>query len=131
MLVMLLARVCTSSTILRRDSIIAILPSVSPHAAQQVFDLGAQLGDIVAVLADELQIGLAAAADLTDVLHLGLHRLHQRLALGQRLDLVLHRSRRRGPDRSGALRSAAIFFSVCNSCVRALLELLDHASRRA
>ena len=43
----------------------------------------------LAVIGHKLQVGLAAAADLVDAVDLGLDRLHQRLALGDRLDLLL------------------------------------------
>ena len=54
---------------------------------QQVLHLPAEGGDVITVVGDELQIRLAARADLVDVVHLGLHRCHDGLTLGQCLHL--------------------------------------------
>ena len=77
----------------------AIFTSVSSTRPSRSSTLRAQVGDLGAVIGDELQVRLAAAADLVDALDFGLHRLHERLALGDGLDLLLDASRCRGPAR--------------------------------
>ena len=124
-LVIALARVCTSSTILRRASIARDLRVGIADAAQQILDLGAQVGDLGAVIGDELQIGLAAAADLVDALDFGLDRLHERFALGDRLELLLDAFGGAGQIGEAAFERGDLLLRE-RELRAALLELLDH-----
>src|SRR5258705_6399819 len=59
------------------------------RGGEQVLHLAAQRRDLLAVVADVLQVGAAARADLVDVLDLRLDRVDERLALDNRLYLVV------------------------------------------
>ena len=85
----------------------------------------AQIGDLGAVIGHELQVGLAAAADLVHALDFGLHRLHEHVALGNRLDLLLDGlggARQLGQP---LLEGGDLLFRE-RQLRAALLELLDH-----
>ena len=58
-------------------------------AGQEQVDLPFEGRHLAAVLGDVRQIGLAARADLVDVLDLGLHRVDQLLAAGDRGDALV------------------------------------------
>ncbi len=110
---------------MRRPSIASDLGVGVADAAQQVLDLGAQFGHLRAVIGDELQIRLAAGADLVDALDFGLHRLHERLALGDRLDLLLHALGGARQIGEAAFERGDLLFRE-RQLRAALLELLDH-----
>ena len=52
------------------------------------------VGHLAAVLGDVREVGLAARADLVDVLDFGLHRVDQLLAAGDRCDALVELGRR-------------------------------------
>jgi hypothetical protein len=64
-----------------------------------------------------LQIGLAAAAHQVDGIHFGLYRLHERLAIGDGLDLLLD-ARVCCWTSPSRCSKPAIFFSENASCER-------------
>ena len=85
----------------------------------------AQVGDLGAVIGHELQVGLAAAADLVHALDFGLDRLHERVALGNGLDLLLDGLGAAGQLGQPLLEGGDLLLRE-RQLRAALLELLDH-----
>jgi hypothetical protein len=107
----------------RRDLVLGLR-----RLREQILDLPPECGDVLAVIAHVLQVGAAARADLVHGLDLGLHRGDDRLALGNRLHLLVDVVRLL--RELGHLRLDGGNFLLGERELRAaLFELLEHRFR--